>query len=133
MKIHNVTRKVVKERNQESVVYQIPCSGCDRKYIEETGRGLHTRVREHRYDMRTGNVSNAIVTHALDTSHLPSWDLATILHQGMDKTTRKALEAAQISNEKTINSKIGSSMWAPQVARRIIQDWPSKVHGRLLV
>ena len=35
-----------------SVVYRIPYAVCEKQYIGETGRGLGTRVAEHRRDVR---------------------------------------------------------------------------------
>ena len=32
------------------VVYDIPCKGCDKSYIEETGRLFGTRLQEHQKD-----------------------------------------------------------------------------------
>ena len=36
-----------------SVVYQIPCGVCHRKYVGETGRELKTRLVEHKRDVCT--------------------------------------------------------------------------------
>ena len=123
MDLYNKTTKPVQQ--SDSVVYEIPCAGCERVYIGETGRGLQQRLREHRNDMQNIKHSNALVMHALNTSHLPRWNGARILHRGMDRKTRKALEAAAIATHPTINFKLGSSNWAPQAASRIMKDWRS--------
>ena len=45
-----VKEKKENEKNDNSVVYKIPCSGCDKAYIGETYRGLRVRTREHELD-----------------------------------------------------------------------------------
>ena len=41
-----------KDENTNSAVYKVSCGKCSRIYYGETGRGLTTRVREHRADLR---------------------------------------------------------------------------------
>ncbi|MEL7523541.1 MAG: hypothetical protein AAGJ80_18295, partial [Cyanobacteria bacterium J06553_1] len=91
-----------------SIVYKIPCGGCENAYYGETGRGLRTRLNEHKADFRHHRLSNAMVVHSEKEGHLPRWKDAIILHQGFDKTKRKALEAAVIATNANINSKPGS-------------------------
>ena len=42
----------------EGVIYVITCDICKKQYIGQTGRSLHTRIREHMNDLKKGkNVS----------------------------------------------------------------------------
>ena len=93
--------------NEKSVVYRIPCGTCDRSYIGESGRGLKTRIAEHRRDVRGHVLSNAIVVHADKSGHLPRWEQAEILEKGMKKNIRRALEAAHIKTKRTYNTRPG--------------------------
>ena len=64
MKIENLSRQKTKMSENNSVVYKIPCSGpCKKSYVGETGRGLKTRLNEHKRDVRNHNTSNAMVLH----------------------------------------------------------------------
>ena len=74
----------------------------------ETGRGLKTRLSEHKRDMKSYNLSNALVVHADQTGHLPRWEHAEILEKGKTKGIRKALEAAHIKTRDTLNIRGGS-------------------------
>ena len=48
---------------------------CDKQYIGETGRGLRTRISEHRREYVSGHVlSNSIVVHVDKSGHLPTWE-----------------------------------------------------------
>ena len=111
-----------RSENSKSVVYKIPCGGCNKAYIGETGRGLKTRIHEHKRDVRDHNLSNAIVVHAEKSSHLPQWEKASILEKGMSKPHRKALEAAHILTEDNkINTRAGFFSLPNEVARLAVQ------------
>ena len=107
-KIGGIMRKKRKQsRNRDSVVYKIPCGGCPRVYYGETGRGLKTRVREHRGDLRNHRLSNAFVIHAEKEGHLPDWTRATHVDQNFSKTQRRIIEAAFIAKGDVLNTSSG--------------------------
>ena len=99
--------KSEKTGQENSIVYRIPCAVCPKQYVGETGRGLKTRISEHRRDLRNHNLSNAMVIHADKAGHLPRWEHAEILEKGMKKSVRKALEAAHIKTRDTLNTRGG--------------------------
>ena len=103
-----------------SIVYQIPCGGCDTPYYGETGRGLNTRLNEHKADFRHHRLSNAMVVHSEKEGHLPRWKDAIILHQGFTKAKRKALEAATIATKPNINTKPGSLRLVKVTAQSLV-------------
>ena len=41
-------------------VYYIPCKNCKLKYIGEISRNIHVRLKEHKRDIRIGNLNNAL-------------------------------------------------------------------------
>ena len=74
IKIVTVTGKKVQEivkhkgekqdlKESKSVVYEIPCKGCNKTYVGETGRGVDVRLKEHRSYVKLYRTSNAIVLH----------------------------------------------------------------------
>ena len=71
-------------------------------YFGESGRGLPTRLKEHKADLRHHRTSNALVMHAERTDHLPNWAGATVVHTGLSKLGRRAVEAAYITAEENI-------------------------------
>ena len=112
-------RKRITEEN--SIVYRIPCGGCDKQYIGETGRGLKTRITEHKRDMRGHVLSNAMVVHADKVGHLPRWEHAELLERGIDKEIRKALEAAHIQTKNNVNTRTGFYTMARTTAELALQ------------
>ena len=72
MKVADATREGDNPRkNESSIVYCIPCGGCQRKYIGETNRGLMIRLKEHQSDIKFHRTSNALVQHIDIHNHLP--------------------------------------------------------------
>ena len=117
-----VTKKGTKEHADKSVVYQVPCGTCNKSYIGETGRGIETRLKEHRRDVRNDMDHSAFVVHAHKTSHLPNWEGATVLASCRTKGYRKAAEAAYIAMNDTINTRVGFIKWAKPAAIFGIKD-----------
>ena len=115
-----------------SVVYQIPCRGCQKSYVGETGRGLKTRLAEHKRDVREHRVSNATygpaygevgpfapmggrfnfflkytATHEQVTRSAPPANPTTQLSKYGGKQLRRATEAAYICLMDTTNTRAG--------------------------
>ena len=95
------------EKNKDSAVYKIPCGGCSSAYYGETSRGVATRIREHKNDMRLHKTTNSMVVHAEEYGHLPDWANTEILHAGLNRLARRTVEAAYIVTEETTNHKEG--------------------------
>ena len=115
-----VLTKRPKHTMERSVVYKIPCGGCDTAYYGETGRGLRTRLNEHKADFRYHRLSNAMVVHSEKEGHLPRWKDATILHQGLTKSKRRAMEAAIIATSLNNNTRPGSLRLSKVTAQALV-------------
>ena len=87
----------------DSVVYRIPCGVCASVYYGESGRGLPTRLKEHKADLRHHRLSNALVAHAERTDHLPNWTRAAVVHKNLTRQARRTIEAAYVTVEDTLN------------------------------
>ena len=109
-----------KHTQPRSVIYKIPCGGCDLAYYGETGRGLQTRLSEHKADFRYHRMSNAMVVHSEKEGHLPRWKDATIMHQGLSKSNRKAMEGAIIATAPNINTRPGALRLAKVTAQSLV-------------
>ena len=123
-KIGNLVRRSASIKNGDSVVYKIPCGTCNKMYYGESGRGLPTRLKEHKADLRHNRTSNALVIHAERTDHLPKWAGASVIHSGLSKIERRAIEAAYITTEENINTSSGFFRLANPVAKRILRSIP---------
>ncbi len=54
---------------RHKVIYQIPCSGCDKTYTGQTGRLLGTRLKEHLGSVRWHDTNSCLALHCVDTGH----------------------------------------------------------------
>ncbi len=55
---------------RKGVVYSIPCDGCPKVYIGQTGRSLKHRLAEHRRALKNGDVAaSALAEHTLAIDH----------------------------------------------------------------
>ena len=110
----------------EGTIYQIPCATCSSSYIGETGRGMQIRLREHKRDVTCDNTSNALVQHLRKTGHYPNWPKTRSLQMSMDRTRRRALEAAYIQTEpNALNTSPGFFIWA-QAAAKLALNLPQR-------
>ena len=54
---------------QKGVVYSIPCNGCPKVYIGQTGRTLRHQLAEHQWVLKNGDVAaSALAEHTLEAS-----------------------------------------------------------------
>ena len=111
------TKDEMKNDSEQSVVYEIPCGGCLKTYVGETGRGVKTRLKEHKNDVKFHRTSNAIVLHIDECQHLPMWENTKILEKNMKKKNRKIIEAAHILSRNTFNTRNGFMTWASTAAK----------------
>ena len=103
-----------KKNNLETseVVYKVPCKGCNKTYVGETGRQLGVRLKEHQKDsekitekkftraMRKSSTTehhkSAITDHVAQENHLIDWEETKIIDRDSNPFTRKVREAIQI-------------------------------------
>ena len=103
-------------------IYEVPCKGCSKTYIGETGRLLKTRLAEHKAEAdkisarsftrsqrkasTTETFKSAIAEHVAATNHVIGWEEAKLIDHEQDKTTRWLKEACWIRNRgKNIMNK----------------------------
>ena len=117
---------IVKQKREKhlrplSQVYSIPCGGCDKVYIGETGRGLQEqRIGQHRDSLRRHDMRNAIVNHAEKEGHLPKWSESSIIKRGLAPRQRKMYETAMIHTTRNINMSPGSHELAKVIAKLLL-------------
>ena len=80
----NVKNKDRLEDRQGAVLYKIKCCDCQATYIGETGRNLSTRLTEHKWVTRNGDVNCHIAEHHLQTKHQIDLDSATCITYSTD-------------------------------------------------
>ena len=104
------------------VVYKITCSCC-KKYVEETGRTIEERIKEHQADVNNKrSVEKKIAglsQHLRESRHTPNCKEIEILARENNIVKRKFKESVAISQEKKDNllnkkeeRKVTSDIWS---------------------
>ena len=127
MKIKDIlnSRTTKTDANKNSVIYKIPCNACPKEYYGETSRGLQKRINEHK-------TSNSLVLHTEECGHLPNWKEAAAIHTGLDKRSRKTIEAAYILMNQVTNHREGCVNLSHAVSKGLISSFPKKTDSNQL-
>ena len=92
---------------RKGAVYEIPCGGCEQRYIGETKRCLASRKKEHIRDcQRNDATKTALSKHVCETSHEVDWQNANVLEFENGYHKRVFLESFHINSKpNTMNDK----------------------------
>ena len=110
-----------KKLQKSGVIYKFKCPhiNCPEEYIEESGRTLGDRVKEHLRDL------SPIHQHSNTTEYLVSPDCLTIVHRESQRTARNIKEAMYIQvNDPSLNRNMGKYQ-LPHILDHILQDIPA--------
>ena len=104
---NTIRSRLVKNRSREEKddigVYCLPCLECPASYLGETGRGLSTRIDEHKNACRLGKNYSAVATHSLDVGHRIGFREAEIVYKCQNRNIRRLAEGALISLNNTFD------------------------------
>ena len=108
------------------IIYEIPCSGCPKSYIGESGRLFGTRLKEHKTEVDKVSAKSytraqrktsideqyksAVTEHVAATNHVIGWEEAKVIDKEAHKTTRWLKEAIWIRRrgKSTLNKDEGA-------------------------
>ena len=116
-------------KNENSVIYKIPCRGCSKADCGETARGMDKRLYEHKGDVRAHRTSNSLVVHIDECDHLPNWETSETLHKCLKKKGRKIVEAAYICIKENVNNRDSFINLAKAAGHVIVGDARRLEHG----
>ncbi len=106
----NKFSKNYKSRSPSSsnVVYRIPCGGCDKSYIGQTGRKLAVRIKEHESAVKNDSKNSAIADHSRNTSHSINFAQHSIIRHESNEFKRKVAEALVMSSHSLMEGNTKS-------------------------
>ena len=84
----------------QQCVYKIPCRCCDKYYVGQTSKTLNTRIKQHKYSVRTGQQNNAIFIHKETLHHNIDWDNSTEIYKCRGFINRNVIESSIIKFKK---------------------------------
>ena len=108
-----VKNMLIKNSPENSVgcIYKIPCKRCNKIYVGQTGKELNTRVKQHKYSVRTGQESNALFVHMRDEDHCIDWDNASPILCCKSVLSRNIVESSIIKNTESVNMNLSCGMY----------------------
>ena len=111
--------------DEEGIVYSVSCgeSGCNMKYIGQTGRKLEERIKEHERDARTKNKEQKISglsEHIKNNGHSLKRKNIKILAREKDYQKRIFKEASCISKERKLMNKKDEKVEISQIRKGIL-------------
>ena len=109
-------------RDDAPCVYEIPCQTCPKSYFGETGRGLPTRLREHKGYVRNNNKTKAVYKHSKNSNpnHILDFDAARILYQSGQWYNRRVVESTFILTRDNYNGTDQSTLAIDKLSSQII-------------
>ena len=110
----NILRNLLIKNSPDShsgCIYRIPCIDCDRFYIGQTGKSLEVRIKQHKYSVRTGQLSNALFVHMSETDHVIDWKTASIIKYNKSMVERNIIESAIIQNKFNDNLNLSTGLF----------------------
>lgn len=84
------------DRLSNSGIYQLSCNSCDVIYIGQSGRSIHTRMKEHMADIAHARTSTGFSTHCLETGHSMDSNRVELLHKADKGRMLTLLEGLEI-------------------------------------
>ena len=111
-------------------IYKIPCNDCSLVYIGETGRNLETRIKEHKYAIKSCNFNNAIFNHVYKEDHRINWNDSNLMYKSNDFKKRKIIEATCIQKYDNFNLNDGTYKLDPLMTSLVERLIPALGHVR---
>ena len=106
---HTIKTSLIKNSPQSKAgcVYSIPCKACNVKYIGQTGKILSDRLKQHKYSVRTAQVSSGIFKHVEQNNHCINWKEAKEIYKSNSVIERLIVESVLIKSNETMNLNDG--------------------------
>ena len=94
-----------------SCVYKIPCNMCSKFYLGQTGKGLQTRIMQHKQSIRYGQETNAIFLHLRDNHHTIDWSNAAPIAYCKNALERNVIESSLIKYSEKCNMNVSQGLY----------------------
>ena len=117
-----VKNRYIEEEKSEVGVYCLPCLQCSASYLGETGRGLSTRIEEHKNACKKGLDYSAVANHVLDVGHRVGFSQAQIVYKCLNRNIRRVAEGALISLNDTFHKNTSATKEGKIVNALICQN-----------
>ena len=80
-------------------IYEIPCNQCNKRYVGQSGKELATRIKQHKYNVRTGSMDSSLFQHMNNEDHSINWTAAKEIMYCKDFLKRNVIESCIIKKK----------------------------------
>ena len=94
-------------KKNKNLIYSIPCTDCDKKYIGEASRMKETRINEHKAKVKSLSTDSKIVEHILEHSH--NFDFSNTATLALETDWRKRVIKESIMTHRTLGRAINDT------------------------
>jgi len=106
----------IDKMNCSNVVYKITCKDCDASYVGQTKRQLHTRLNEHKLDIKKRTGTHSVISlHQINNNHSFDWDNTKILDKEQFYYSRITSEMIHIKKQKNGINKQNDTEQFPEL------------------
>ena len=109
-KLKNILIKKNSPIDNNSVVYKIKCFNCEKIYIGTTGNMI-SRLKQHKYAMKSRDKDNAMFLHYLDTGHIFNYDNYEIIKNCRSYKKRNIIEGICINSTWDNNVNVSKGLF----------------------
>jgi hypothetical protein len=102
----------LKDKYENSGIYQLTCPTCNMKYTGQTGRSFTTRFQEHLRDFKHGNGKSSFAQHLLENGHAigPIEDIMSTIYITNKGSLLDTLEKCYLFREAKIDNQINDKL-----------------------
>ena len=86
----------------DGCIYEVPCKDCNCKYLGQSSKGLATRIKQHKYYVRTGQTSSGLFMHMNNFNHAIDWNNAEVALYCNSFMRRNIIESAMIKYKENL-------------------------------
>ena len=118
--IFGLPKDPVEQNKKCGVVYEVPCSECNKVYVGQTGNSLDTRLKQHQAACRLFQTDkSALAQHAIEADHRIGWSNAKVVTNETRWRQRLLAEAFHTTkqSDRALNR---CDLFLPNVYKRLI-------------
>ena len=105
-------------RQTSGCIYEIPCNQCNKKYVGQSGKELIVRLKQHRNNVRDGNMASSLFQHVNNHNHSINWTAAKEIIFCKDYVKRNVIESCMI--KKKYGELLNTSLCLYKLAELLI-------------
>lgn len=116
-------------RKDSNIVCKVPSMDCDLFYLGQTSKELNTRLKQHKYSVRTGQTNNVLFLYLSEKSHRINWTQSNVILGSNETISRNSLVSTmiQLTWGKNLNLRQGLFPFDPVIKHMFLKDLKDRI------